>query len=178
MDSDAQQCREGWMARQQCCLCGGRRGLRLFRHGGAPPVTWNQQGPSHTRFRIVCGDAEACLYRRTRGKRPSPELKPTDQQSKSWKDRHRLQVLRGEAVPSNASKTPPAPVQVTVCRRSSQKPRPKKKSEIARGLAKSDKRPRCPTHGPKGTMIYNGAVRFLCCGRVVPIEPKPVRRIV
>lgn len=74
--------------------------------------------------------------------------------SRSAKDQRKVNILRG--LP------PETPVPT--------------RTKIARDLEKSDGRPECPNHGPKGTMIFKGATRFVCCGLVVPgstPEPRP-----
>lgn len=140
--------RKDWMARQVCGLCGRRDDLRLFRHAGAPAVTWSLKGPSHRRFRVTCGDAHACLRRRAEGGRP-PEPEPPPPKKKP-KPRARSKLPRA-ANPSE--------------------------SRLARELReKDDVRLVCPEHGPRGTMLHAGAVRFVCCGRIAPgWKPEPKR---
>ncbi len=140
--------RREWMEKQECELCGRRMNLRLFRHVGAPRLVWSKKGPSHNKFRVVCGDAVACLQHQEERKKleeakekkkrsrrkPKPKLKPKEE----------APVLQPEL------------------------------STLAKQLQKPDRRPVCTAlhrngriHGQKGTVLLRGARRFVCCGRMV-----------
>lgn len=150
--------RQDWLALQGCGLCGHRTGLRVYRHMGAPRINWKANGPSHDQFRVVCGDPADCLRRREQGQRPParPARETTDHKRKRA-------ALRGEPRPKM-----PTIAEVVVAKAR------KKQTKIERDLQKEDSRPVCPQHGPKGTMIHEGAVRFVCCGRPAPgFKPAP-----
>ena len=165
--------RAAWIARQQCELCGYRGGLRLFRHMGAPKVTWRLDGPSHRRFRVVCGDPSACLRRRAHGYTPPPKPKALTTQQ-----RRKLRVLRGGKLSKRKTRAKKKKAAAPP------KPRPRKKpiveappavkqTKLARQIAEPDPRPTCPKHGPRNTTIVRDVVRFVCCGRPVPGAPPP-----
>ncbi|KKM65077.1 hypothetical protein LCGC14_1495010, partial [marine sediment metagenome] len=136
--------------------------LTVIRHRDAPPLRWTLGGPSHPLLNVVCRDAGDCLRRRAalglsepaavvahvckRGV-CRPRLKRTVPKPPRPRERHELPLI----VERHAAAL----------------------TRIETEIAKPDKRPRCPMHGERkgggsNTMLYDGAVRFTCCGRVVP----------
>lgn len=159
--------RREWLKDQSCILCGHRGpALSVVRVADSPPLGWTLKGPSHHQINVVCSDGGSCRKRRT-----TLGVKPEIVH----------ECRRGICRPPTQKppSKPPPPLE-----------RNELPAEVARykaavrrieaGLAQPDKRPVCPDHGPKNTMIYCGAVRFTCCGRVVAgLEPKVgARRVV
>jgi len=140
--------RREWMEKQECELCGRRMNLRLFRHVGAPRLVWSKKGPSHNKFRVVCGDAVTCLQHQG-------EQRQGEQEVESKPKPKRKAVKRKRKAPEP------------------EVPKPEM-SRLAKQAQKPDVRPVCSgrhrdgrVHGPKGTVMLHGARRFICCGREV-----------
>jgi hypothetical protein len=151
--------RRNWLKGQACGQCGhrGRAGLVVIKYGDAPPLKWTLKGPSHRLFNVVCRDVGDCSRRRTElgVAKPAAVVAHVCKRGICRPPRQRIaksppRTLERHEVPAEIERS-----RATV-------------AKIEAGLARPDKRPVCPDHGPKNTMLYGGAVRFTCCGRVVP----------
>jgi hypothetical protein len=174
--------RRNWLKGQACSQCGHRgKGLIIVKVKDAPPLRWGLKGPSHYQFNVVCRDAGECLIRRAQlgAAKPAAVVAHVCRRGICRPPREK-KPPRARAV----AKKPPPPLErrelpIEVERHSAALAR------LEAGLAKPDKRPVCPDHGERkgggsNTMLYGGAVRFTCCGRVVPkAEPKvKARRVI
>ncbi len=137
-----------WLKKQKCSLCGHRNGLSVFKHMGSPELYWTLKGPNHEEYRVVCSAASECLRRRVefgeKGATPDPAVVSSHKRKGKYK-----KPLKRDELP------------IMVERHA------KARTRLEKDLAKPDKRPECPEHGPKGTMRYEKRVRFVCCGREV-----------
>ena len=170
--------RREWLLQQRCSLCGDQANLRIFRHPGAPRLSWSVRGPSHSRFCVVCADATQCLQRRAGGECPPPKEEAPAQSKRRGRrplndgltkyERQKRMTLRG------VTKHTPRTKEVAAEKKAAAQSRTVyRESALERELAESDDRPSCPTHGPGITMALRGAERFVCCGRVVStVKPK------
>ncbi len=75
--------RRDWLVKQKCEMCGRRMNLRVFREAGTPRLSWSLKGPSHDKFRVVCGDTAACLQRQGALEKEEEEQKPAPQSGPS-----------------------------------------------------------------------------------------------
>lgn len=183
-----------YLARSYCSLCGNPNGLRVFKDVGAPYLRMTADGPSHSRFRIVCADATSCLERRagaravtkrapvkrSPGRPPGPVKRgrPPNDDGLTKYERQKRMILR--RVTKHAPRTKAAVAKKKAARkkvgRVKRAPRPElgvPASKLARDLAEPDDRPACPTHGPRSTTVVDDVLRFVCCGLPVPGAAAP-----
>jgi len=175
--------RRNWFKTQECAQCGHRgSGLTAIQHGNAPPLKWTLKGPSHHRLSVACKDAGDCLRRRAAlgVSNPAAVVAHVDR-------RGICDTALAQRRPRRAATKRPTTKKRTTKKLTVKPPPPRERHElpliverhaaaltrIEEELAKPDKRPRCPNHGERkgggsNTMLYDGAVRFTCCGRVVP----------
>lgn len=190
------QRRADFLRAQHCALCGAPGDhvqLRIFRHVGAPRLSWSKKGPSHKRFRVVCADGTGCLVRRgnhaalpaeprPRPPRPAPRARaPAPAKPRRRPSRPAGRPPAAKPVPEpRPLPRPPVPVPpVPPVPRPEPPPRRRTKTtkRLEEELAQPDVRPVCPVHGPRGTMRLWGQLKFVCCGRLVP-EPARTPRVV
>jgi len=137
--------RREWLEKQECALCGRRMNLRVFRDVGAPRLVWSKKGPSHDKFRVVCGDAVTCLqYQGEKRKvEEAKEKREKTRRKPGPKPREEAPVLQSEHKWAKESKKPDRRLVCTTRHRNGR------------------------IHGPKGTVALFGVRRFICCGRMV-----------
>ena len=175
--------RRNWLKTQECAQCGYRgNGLTVIAHGDALPLKWTLKGPSHHLLNVVCVDAGDCLRRRAALGAENPNRILAHVCKRGICDTALAQRRPRRAATKRPAKPPPPrkrhELPLIVERHAAALTR------IEEELAKPDKRPRCPNHGERkgggsNTMLYGGAVRFTCCGGVVPgAKPRPRARSV